>query len=294
MKPLRLALAPLMSGADIGDNIKKLTAYVRRAAGKNADLLLLPEAFLTGYQPSEAAVRALLAESEEIRAVIDLAGKYALTLSCGFMERSMERAEQTSGDPALYLTQLITDGSHTQFYRKTHLGCREQAVFSEGNDLPVFTGQKAVIGTHLCWESHIPDIASTLRGRGAELLLIPYASGLSGRTCRDVWSRHMPARSSDNGVYTAACNALSHRRMPEQNLSGCHLPDQSPADVYRSSFIGGGCAIYDPKGRLIASYFGLKERLLICDLDPDLPRCHPDGDMGHISYFDRRRPELYR
>jgi len=60
-----------------------------------------------------------------------------------------------------------------------------------------------------------------------------------------------------------------------------------------NTIIGGGCAVYDPKGSLIASNFGTEETLLICELPADLPRKYPEGDMGHISYYDRRRPELY-
>ena len=296
MREITGAACPFLSGDDIRLNAERLTAYMEEAARNGAGLIVFPEASLTGYAPDKATDLAIRADTPVLEDLAGRAGKLGLILSVGFMERADEGR--------FYLTQMITDGAARQFYRKTHLGCREREVFAAGDELPVFTAQGAqrsmasvatvlptdtedsgaasgsttnaslIIGTHLCWESHIPEISTVFRAKGAELLLIPYASGLTGQTCRDVWNRHMPARASDNGCYVIACNAL-HKK----------------AD---GRFGGGGSAVYDHKGRLIASHFEADETLLICELKADLPRDHADGDMGHISYFDRRRPELYR
>ena len=265
MKEITCAACPFFADVDLTLNRSRLFAYMEEAARNGAGLLLFPEASLTGYSPERAADLAIKRDHPALTSLADKAGELSLILSVGFMEIDVCEA--------LYLTQMITDGTKKQFYRKTHLGCRERQVFAAGDELPVFAADPVVIGTHLCWESHIPEISTVFRAKGAELLLIPYASGLTKDTCRDVWLRHMPARASDNGCYVIACNAL-HKK--EDGRSG-----------------GGGCAFFDPKGRLIASHFEADETLLICELEPDLPRDHPDGDMGRISYYDRRRPELY-
>ena len=281
MKQLRLAAVPLFSGRDPQENLIKITQYAKEAAGKGANILLTPEASLTGYFVREKEALSLEADSRPVRSVIDLARETSLIISFGFMERTVSPSANDGGKTAVYMTQLITDGTQTQVYRKTHLGCLERGVLSRGDELPVYETDSAVIGTHLCWESHIPDIGSVFRRKGAEIFLVPYASGMSGEYCRNVWSRHLPARAWDNGVYVAACNALRYKR--PYSAAG---PQQE--------VIGGGCAVYDPKGLLIASDFSLEEKLLICDLSPaGLQRNYPDNDMRHISYFDRRRPELY-
>ena len=110
--------------------------------------------------------------------------------------------------------------------------------------------------------------------RGAELLLMPYASAMSGERCRAHWTVHLPARASDNGAFVAACN----------------LPFPAKNGVPR----GGGMAVFDPKGSSIASYYGAEEHTLLCTLSGPLPRELPPGDMHHISYFDRKRTELFR
>ena len=212
MKELRLAAVPLFSGRDPQKNLMKISRYAKEAAHKGAKILLTPEASLTGYFVREKETLSIEADSQAVMSVIDLARETSLIISAGFMERTAQGSPDDTDGTAFYITQLITDGTQTQFYRKTHLGCLERGVFSLGNELPVYETDSAVIGTHLCWESHIPDIGSVFRRKGAELFLVPYASGMSGETCQNVWSRHLPARAWDNGVYVAACNALRYRR----------------------------------------------------------------------------------
>ena len=95
---------------------------------------------------------------------------------------------------------------------------------------------------------------------------------MSGEKCAENWA-HLPARASDNGVFAAACNLLF----------------QGPDGVR-----GGGLAVFDPKGRRIAAYFGTDEHMLLCDIGGPLPRDSDDTDMHAISYFDRKRTEFFR
>ena len=115
-------------------------------------------------------------------------------------------------------------------------GFREKAVFTPGDEFPVTAGSIKA-GMQLCWESHIPEISGLERGRGAELLLVPYASAMSGARCEENWSVHLPARASDNGAFLLACNLLF------------------PPKAEGAPPTGGGLAAYDPKGRRIAAYF---------------------------------------
>ncbi len=125
----------------------------------------------------------------------------------------------------------------------------------------------------LCWESHIPEISALERSRGAELLLVPYASAMTGGRCRKHWMVHLPARASDNGAFVAACNL--------------------PFPAENGALRGGGMAVFDPKGNCVASYYGTEDHMLLCALSGPLPRELPPGDMHNISYFDRKRTELF-
>ena len=263
MRTITIALGQFLPCGDPEGNAMILCRTLRQAAARGAELVLFPECCLTGYSVDDAASLAVERTSDPVRAVEKECEALCVTACFGYMERTGN---------GLTITQELFGGGQATIYRKTHLGDREAAVFHAGNAFPVAETPLAA-GMQLCWESHIPEISALERRRGAELLLIPYASAMSGEQCRRHWMVHLPARASDNGAFVAACNLL----FPEK--------DGIPR--------GGGIAVFDPKGNCIASHYGTEDHLLLCTLSGPLPRELPPGDMHNISYFDRKRTELF-
>ena len=246
-------------------NVGTMLDFLARAADAGADLVLFPECSLTGYTTERAAEAALPLDNPHRASLEAAADRLGVAVCYGFIEAAGSRPQ---------ITQVLFDRGQNVLYRKTHLGSREDEVFLAGAEFPVADLSCGVrCGMQLCWESHIPEISTALRAAGAELLLIPYASGMAGARCRENWNIHLPARASDNGVFAAACNALRERGTGE--------------------LAGGGMAVYDPKGREIAGYFGADAHMLLVELGGPLPREIPPGDMHSISYFDRCRRELF-
>ena len=243
------------------ENAEKICSVLRSAAGKSAQLLLLPECSATGYDVAHAAELAILADSAALETVRRTARELNVACCFGYFERDGQNR---------YITQEIAGGGAALRYRKTHLGERERAVFTPGDALPLTEVFGVRAGVQLCWESHIPDISTVYRRGGAELLLFPYASGMSGTACKERFSVHLPARASDNGCFAAACNLL--------------LPGEGK---------GGGMAVYGPKGRELAACWSDREELMTVTLSGTLPRENAHQDMHSISYFDRRREELF-
>ena len=263
MRTITLALGQFLPGNDPARNAAAICRMLRDAAARGAELMLFPECCLTGYSVEHAAALAVGRTSDPVRSVEAECSAGSVAACFGYLERT---------EAGLTITQELFDGEKGTIYRKTHLGSRETAVFLAGDVFP--QAEKPLnIGMQLCWESHIPEISALERSRGAELLLVPYASAMSGELCRKHWSVHLPARASDNGAFVAACN----------------LPFPAKNGASR----GGGMAVFDPKGECIASYFGTEEHTLLCTLSGPLPRELPPGDMHSISYFDRKRTELF-
>lgn len=264
MEKLKLAAASIMPSY----GAEKITALMREAAEEGASLILFPECSLTGYEPDRAAELSVVPEiCESALKVRKAADELGVAVCFGYMERSGDK---------FYITQELYSGGKSVRYSKTHLGSHEKEVFSEGDSFPVadisVNGGSVRIGMQLCWESHIPEISGTYREKGAEVLLFPYASGMSGEKCRENWMVHLPARASDNGCFIAACNLFLKR-----------------GDEIK----GGGTAVFDPKGRVIAEDFSSGECIIYAEIGGSLPRELPDGDMHNISYFDRVRRELF-
>ena len=269
MKPLTIAIAQMHPAlGDLDANQAAIEAFIAQASEQGAQLLCLPEACLTGYRTARSRGLAIAAGNQHAQAIEKYAREHGLTLSYGFIEENEDPAA------APYVTHVVCGAqSGRVVYRKSHLGFVERNAFCAGSELVAGTVDGVCVGVQLCWESHIPDISSALRARGAELLLVPFASGSHGERRRETWACYLPARASDNGCFVAAVNALS--------------------DGDEGQTLGGGICVLDPHGRELASYFGSDEHLLVCELDGVLPREQPQDTMRTISYFDRRRPELY-
>lgn len=248
-------------------NMERLIGWVGRAAQQGVDIVIFPECCLTGYTTSAASEIAIPAESACVKTLEQTARERGIAVGYGFVER------KPGGAPFItYVIASAVNPDERLVYRKTHLGTRERGTFTPGDDLPVTTIAGVRIGVQLCWEAHMPDITSTLRSKGAELVVMPHAGGPNGEHRLDLWRKYLPARALDNGLFIIACNAT---------FTG-------------SDNSGGGLAAYAPDGRRLAESAPAGESMLLVEIDGPLPRESPDDNMHGISYFDRRRPELYR
>lgn len=250
-----------------------MKAALHDATQYGADLVIFPECNLTGYCLDRTAEIAVSPECDSIASIEHMAAELGIALGYGFIERGTK-------DNAAANTYIIVSGANRLVYRKTHLGAIERNAFCAGNDLPVIPVNGVYIGVQLCWEAHIPEITTTLRAKGAEVVVMPHASRLEHARRLALWDRYLPARALDNGLFVVACNAFW------QNEDGTKA--------------GGGIVAYNPKGVLIAN----QSRSRIAESGPystalynlhgQLPREVSDEGMSSRSYYDCKRPELYQ
>lgn len=248
------------------DNAAKMSAWIDRSADARADLAFFPEGSLTGYDMESAGEIAIGAGNPLLASLEEHARAANVAVGYGFIERD-------AASTCLFCTYVIVSRETRLVYRKTHLGTRERTVLAQGSELPVTAIGGALVGVQLCWEAHVPDITATLRGKGAQLVIMPHAGGLGGTRRLESWARYLPARALDNGLFVAACNAI-----------------RRDADGHAC---GGGIAIYGPDGHVIAQDGSHEERMVTAVVGGTLPREVESADMHAISYYERRRPELY-
>ena len=265
------------------ENAEKMVRLLKEAADGGAELAIFPEAALTGYTTENVESLALFTVDIPVYTIRKESERLNIAVCFGYIEKNEE---------GIFLTQELYSQGKSAFYHKTHLGTKEQEVFQAGDTFPLFQlprpGRDKIFNPEteteedapsiccaiqLCWESHIPEISAIQRKNGVELIMVPYACGMTGESSLDNWSVHLPARASDQGVFVATCN-----------LVFCKDGEYS----------GGGSAIYDPKGKRLGAYSGTDDHVLICDIAGPLPRELPEGDMHSISYFERKRVELFR
>ena len=180
-----------------------------------------------------------------------IAARFSIDLLVGFLEY-----EHASGHYFITHGLFRPDGS-TFFYRKTHLGEKEEKVFSAGDTLPVFPlscGLTAAV--QLCVEAHFPEITLTYSLKGAEIVFAPFAVPGTGARRKEIWGKYIPARSYDNRVYMACCNLLDERR-------------------------SGGCLFTGPDGDILAEDFTGDEGLIVCSVDRNAVSAYHPDDCGH-------------
>lgn len=261
---VRLGLIQAPASSDAAANFHTIRQFAEAGKAAGCTAICFPEAFLTGYFPELAADLALDRNHPLLLRLAELARSLEVDLLVGFMEKAQEQ---------IYLTHGIWryDGTRDD-YRKTHLGQKEQEIFSPGDKLQVFCLSCGLrIGIQLCMETHFPEITQTYSLSGAEVVFAPHASPMGAEKRRNLWTKYIPARSYDNRVFMACCNLWDSHRF------------------------GGGCMVTDPKGDILASSFENTPGLLSFDVEPEWIHsyhcCNPG--KNHHYYPGRRNPKLY-
>lgn len=265
MEPMRVSMVCMQSlVGDVHGNAKKIEDQYHRLISEGSDLVCFPELSLTGYSTDHSPDHAMRMDDPLIGGMADLTSSIGGILCFGFVEEG------------LYITQLVVEnGKIAGSYRKTHLGEREAKVFSPGNELNIIRTTKVTIGIQTCWESHFPQITASYALQGADLVLMPHASGLSGDRRRGAWNKILPARAYDNTLFVASCNMVG---------------DNGYGTVF-----GGGACIVDERGNILAEdYSG--ECVVSANLDPkDMDRIREPGyvSMRDLYFLDELCPDLY-
>ncbi|NMX63461.1 carbon-nitrogen hydrolase family protein [Pseudomonas sp. WS 5079] len=245
---------------DVAGNLKRLH-HVAHEAG-DADLLVLPEMFLTGYNIGAEAVGAL-AETQDgpaAQTIAELARNAGLAILYGYPERAE--------DGQIYNSVQLIDatGQRRCNYRKTHLfGDLDHSMFSAGGDeFPIVELNGWKLGFLICYDLEFPENTRRLALAGAELILVPTANMVPFDFVADVTVR---ARAFENQCYVAYANYCGH----EDQIQYC-----------------GQSSIAAPNGQRVAQA-GLDEALIVATLDHQLIR---DAQAAN-HYLADRRPELY-
>jgi len=255
--------------SNIEANMVSLDRWSREAAGRGADLVVFPEAFLQGlvYHDQDSAAREAIAlTAPELDEIERLAAELNLGIVVGFLERN-----GASGYSNSALTAL-PDGTR-RVYRKTHLtelGADRWAV--PGDKLgEVFEYRGARCAVLICYDVRFPEVSRVLALRGADLLLLPTNSPVGYEGTYDHAAR---TRAWENRVWFLVANRVG--------VEG------------DATFIGRSLSV-DPLGNTVHQLAGGEHAMLITDVDPARARSKAlPGHAGAIYSFMRaRRPALY-
>jgi predicted amidohydrolase len=161
MRVLLVQAAP--QPGEPGANARAVRAAL--AAQPDAELAVLPELFLTGYDLATAAERALAPDDAALALLCDAAREAGTAVVAGFAERLPH------GGIANSVACVEADGRSVATYRKAHLFGRESEVFTAGERLLVVELAGRRVGILNCFDVEFPEPARALARAGAELLV---------------------------------------------------------------------------------------------------------------------------
>jgi len=251
---------------DLGRKDENLERTIDAIRGAEADLLVLPELFNTGYlfENKEELKRSaeFIPDGPTFQRMADVAAQEGLNLVFGMAEREEESCYNSS--------VLITPGGDFWVYRKLHLFDREKLWFTPGNrELEVIDLGQARIGMMICFDWIYPEVTRILALKGAEIICHP--SNLVLGHCQQA----MTTRCLENGVF-----AITANRTGTEEREGVKL-----------SFTGNS-QVVDPKGRILKTGGPSEEGVWTVDVDPALARDKkftPRNDL-----LADRRTEFYQ
>jgi len=251
----------------VDENLATIARLTREAAAKGADVVCFPECSLTGYsldrgQGEGGSLSLSLAGS----LLTPIAGDSGVVILAGFAE--------DSGRGKPFITQMVVGpGGYIGVHRKTHLGPPEKGSYQAADAIETFSFRGTTVGIQLCYETHFPEISTTMALKGAEVFFCPHASPRgTGKEKLENWLRHLPARAFDNGVFVVACNQAG------KTSAGFSFP--------------GIAVVIGPDGRIDAMYTGNEERVLMTSLQSARIL---NIRQNRMKYFlPQRRPSLYK
>lgn len=239
---MRITLAQLDSGTDVGRNLDLIADYCARAAYEGSDLIVFPEystyeksrvdrSFVDMAEPLDGPVASTLCA---------MAARYGIAVVAGLLEAPGDGDGTKEPDRAFNtLVAIGPDGSLLASYRKIHLfdcqGFRESEYIRPAPEpLPVtFSCGGMTFGLMTCYDLRFPELARILADAGAEALLV-CSSWVPGTAKTEQWATLAKARAIENGVYMAAVSqtppvSIGYSMLVDPLGTVLHSLDREPA-----------------------------------------------------------------
>ncbi|MGE5575940.1 MAG: nitrilase-related carbon-nitrogen hydrolase [Syntrophothermus sp.] len=235
-----------------------------------ADLVVLPELFNTGYQfVAKEEARALaeaVPDGFTTRSLGETARQKRLFIVAGLAERAGDREGERIYNSAV----VVGPQGFVGVYRKAHLFYEEKLWFDPGDgEFPVFDIGSAKIGLMICFDWIFPEVARILALKDAQILcqpanlVLPYCQGA------------MVTRAIENRVFTITANRVgSERRKVDEELR-----------------FTGMSQVVDPKGQVLFRLGETEETIRVVEVDP--ARALDKRVNVHNHVFDDRQTDLY-
>lgn len=152
---------------NIEKNIVTVVAFMKASAEKKADILLLPECFLTGYALPISNHEALCDNSLYVKRICAEAKKYKIGVVATALTKGVEKPRNTA-------FVIGKEGNILMKYSKVHTcDFSYEACLESGDVFKVCDFDGVKLGIMICYDREYPESARILMLKGAEIILVP-------------------------------------------------------------------------------------------------------------------------
>ena len=257
-------------------NVDRIIHFLHESKKKQAQLVVIPELFLSHYfckkqEDSKFLLAYELDKHPYLPLVQEICAKLSLVVPFSFYEKSGPNYFNS-------VAMIDADGQVLGTYRKSHIpdgpGYQEKYYFRPGNSgFKVFTTKYAKVGVGICWDQWFPEAARIMTLAGAEILCYPTAIGSEPNNpslnTKKPWQRVMQGHAASNMIPIVASNRVGN---------------EDGQTFYGSSFI---C---DSMGEMICEMDEKEESVKVVDVDL-VKSAHNRSSFG---FFRDRRVDLYQ
>jgi predicted amidohydrolase len=216
----------------VKENIDEVVELVR---GADADLIVLPELFSTGYSLTQEELAGVSEEVEggpTIDRIGELSREMGIGIVGGFAEKSGGR---------FYNSSFLVTPENLHIHRKVHLFGKEKRIFAAGDGFEVHEFRDTIIGMMVCFDWFFPESCRTLMLKGAEIIAHP------ANLVLPFWPSAAPTRAVENHVFIVTSSRIGIERGLE--------------------FVGGSL-IATPGGEILSSSGDVDLGCSVVEIDP--------------------------
>ena len=269
---------------DAGATVEKAARLIAEAAGEGAQLIVLPETFVSVYPSNAWAKKAaafggvdelwerMLEESVEVPGphvdrLAAVCAEHDVHLVIGVNER----------DGASLFNAMLTIGPGGLLHKHRKLmPTMQERLFhgiGAGDDLVAVTTPHGRVGGLICWENRMPQARWALYQQGVQIWVAPTADDSDG------WIASMQHIAIESGAFVVSV---------PQYIPRSAFPDDFPLELPDQEAFGrGGAAIVKPGwGEVIAGPLYDQEGIVYadCDLRAGLHAKRWFDAVGHYSH----------
>ena len=274
-----LGLIQMCCGENASKNLQHALIMIEEAATKGANIVCLPELFLSHYfcqkKDDSAAFESAEALPSETTALLSQAAqRHGIVLVGGSLF-------EKGSDGKFYNTATVfgTDGALLGTYRKTHIPedprYHEQQYFAPGDTgIRVFETPFGRIAPLICYDQWFPEAARIAALKGAEIIVYPTAIG------------NFTDEDPEEGDWQAAWEGVQRGHAIANTVSVAAVNRVGTEDAL--SFFGGSF-VCDDFGAVLARG-GKGEEIVLAEIDLSRITKTREG----WGFFRNRRPEMYK